>query len=708
MSTDDGSKTPEDAAREDAMAQRYRFLAEMSPVQLWTSLPSGMLDYVTDQTAARLGLTPARLLADGWQNVVHPDDLARAVERWTSSLSTGEIYEVEFRLKLASGEYAWHLVRAVPQRDDAGAIVRWFGTNTNIEAERAHQQRVQALLEEVEQQASRLREQNQLLALESEVARALTHTGTLEEALRACAESVVRHLDAAFARIWTTNDDGMLELSASAGASPPGVDSPGRVPVESLSDPLMGDRAWAIREGMVGFADHSLHVGDTRDKLVGVIAAFSRRPLPQASLSALETVAFSLAQVIERRRTEERLRISETWFSTTLESIGDGVIATDREGRVTFMNSVAEQLTGWARTDAFAKPLSDVFDIVGEDDRRARESPVTMVLREGTVVGLANHTSLLRRDGSEVPIADSAAPIRDSSGALTGVILVFRDAGEQRRVDAERTALLEQERRARRAAETARAELRSLFMQAPAPIAVLRGKELVYELANPAYMELIGRERDILGRSVVETRPDLKGTGFLEQFETVFRTGKRFLGQREVAFKREDGTLAQGTYDFVVAPFHGLDDAVAGILVIAFDVSDAVRAREAIQSTLKDRERMLDAAERARQTAELASRAKDDFLATASHELRTPLNAILGWAQLLRDGAVPPSNVARGLETIERNAKIQTQLIEDILAGSRIITGKLHLEIRAVDLVAVISAAIDTVRPAATAKSIEL
>lgn len=106
--------------------------------------------------------------------------------------------------------------------------------------------------------------------------------------------------------------------------------------------------------------------------------------------------------------------------------------------------------------------------------------------------------------------------------------------------------------------------------------------------------------------------------------------------------------------------------------------------------------------------AEEASRAKDEFLATASHELRTPLNAILGWARILRSGQLEPNAYARGLETIERNARAQVQLIEDILDGSRIITGKLHLEIQALDVNALVLAAIDSVRPAADAKGIEL
>ena len=134
--------------------ERYRFLAENIPVQIWTSLPDGQLDYVTEQTARSFGLTVGDILRDGWKDVVHPDDLALAVERWTHALTTGESYEVEFRLKLADGTYACHLARAIAQRGADDTIVRWLGTNTNIEEQREQRRRVQALLDEVVEQAN--------------------------------------------------------------------------------------------------------------------------------------------------------------------------------------------------------------------------------------------------------------------------------------------------------------------------------------------------------------------------------------------------------------------------------------------------------------------------------------------------------------------------------------------------------------------------
>ncbi len=128
----------------------------------------------------------------------------------------------------------------------------------------------------------------------------------------------------------------------------------------------------------------------------------------------------------EERRQREQLRV-------TLASIGDAVIVTDTDGRVTFLNAVAQSLTGWEAAEAAGRPLDDVFRIVNEETRQPAEPPVGKVLREGLVVGLANHTVLVARDGREVPIDDSAAPIRGEGGAVAGVVLVFRDVTEARR-----------------------------------------------------------------------------------------------------------------------------------------------------------------------------------------------------------------------------------------------------------------------------------
>src|SRR5262245_19726345 len=118
-----------------------------------------------------------------------------------------------------------------------------------------------------------------------------------------------------------------------------------------------------------------------------------------------------MRDVTERRRLEAEAKIQAEWFRTALASIGDAVIATDATGRVKFLNPVAESLTGWSTAGATGRPLAEVFVIADEDTHKPADSPVERVLRDGRVVGLANHTELIARDGTRIAIDDSAAPI---------------------------------------------------------------------------------------------------------------------------------------------------------------------------------------------------------------------------------------------------------------------------------------------------------
>jgi PAS domain S-box-containing protein len=158
------------------------------------------------------------------------------------------------------------------------------------------------------------------------------------------------------------------------------------------------------------------------------------------------------SELAERTRAQEAEAREKQLLAITLASIGDAVVVTDPAGRVTSLNPEAERLTGWSITEATGRLLPEVFQIINEDTRATVENPVEKVLRLGTVVGLANHTLLIRKDGSEVPIDDSAAPIRQPGGPLFGVVLVFRDSSVQKKAE---LALRESEARERaRASET--------------------------------------------------------------------------------------------------------------------------------------------------------------------------------------------------------------------------------------------------------------
>ena len=143
------------------------------------------------------------------------------------------------------------------------------------------------------------------------------------------------------------------------------------------------------------------------------------------------------------RRAQARANQRGEVLRVTLQSIGDAVITTDTSGRVVTLNVVAEALTGWSQSEAIGRPLGQVFHIINEDSRQPVEGPAIRAIRDGIVVGLANHTLLIRKDGSECAIDDSAAPIRDETGHVSGCVVIFRDVTGARRLEHEKMEQLQ-------------------------------------------------------------------------------------------------------------------------------------------------------------------------------------------------------------------------------------------------------------------------
>ena len=246
-------------------------------------------------------------------------------------------------------------------------------------------------------------------------------------------------LDLIYVRLADAAGAGVDEaVRSKRGPGPPDLEAVRR----ALAPVLTAGRA----ESPATIADPSgagiLHVAVTRFGIgddQGVLVACScNADFPTEQDRVLLGVGASqTAIVVQRRRAEERLQAQQEWLRVTLASIGDAVIATDTAGRVTFLNSVAELLTGWTPADAQGKPLEQVFAIHNERTGQPVENPVEKVLREGVTVGLANHTVLIAKNGTARPIDDSAAPIRDAAGKLMGVVLIFRDVTDQRRAEQE-------------------------------------------------------------------------------------------------------------------------------------------------------------------------------------------------------------------------------------------------------------------------------
>jgi PAS domain S-box-containing protein len=293
---------------------QLRIIIDTIPTLAWCTLPDGSAEFINQRWLDYMGLSAEEARDWGWRVAIHDEDSTELVETWRAAVATGEPFEAEARLRRADGEYRWFLFRAVPLRDELGNIIQWYGTNTDIEDRK---------------QAEEIRTaQARQAGVRADVSVALSKPAHSGEFLRGSAEAIVRHLDAAFARIWTLNKEkSMLELQASAGRYTH-LDGPhSRIPIGKLkigliaqekkpyltndvmNDPRVTDKAWAQNEGMVSFAGYPLVV---QDRVVGVMAMFARQRLSAATLDTLASVADSIAQGIERKRAEEELHKAQS------------------------------------------------------------------------------------------------------------------------------------------------------------------------------------------------------------------------------------------------------------------------------------------------------------------------------------------------------------------------------------------------------------
>ncbi|HEX3099047.1 MAG TPA: ATP-binding protein, partial [Usitatibacter sp.] len=246
----------------------------------------------------------------------------------------------------------------------------------------------------------------------------------------------------------------------------------------------------------------------------------------------------------------------------------------------------------------------------------------------------------------------------------------------------EREALLENERVARQEAQLQREHLYSLFMQAPNPMAILRGPAFLVDLANPPICEVWGRRHEqVIGRPLLDALPELDEQVYPGLLRGVLATGVAYVG-KEARFVRHAGPEAETRYlNFVYSPLRGVDGTIEGILVVAFEVTDEVRAR-----------RQLD---ELRAQAEDANRTKDQFLAMLGHELRNPLSPIVSALHLLRMRGFKGTEI----DILERQARHLTRMVDDLLDVSRITRGKIDLRMHPMELSAVVDKAVETVQP---------
>jgi PAS domain S-box-containing protein len=406
-------------------------------------------------------------------------------------------------------------------------------------------------------------------------------------------------------------------------------------------------------------------------------------------------VAKIARDITEQKRLERELAAQQERLRVTLASIGDAVIACDLDGRVTFLNPSAEAMTGWPASEAVGRGLHEVFKIVNERTREPVQNPASLVMRSGSIVGLANHTVLIHRDGSERPIADSAAPIRDGAGVVAGAVLVFRDVTEQRRAE---EALAEQ----REWLETTIESIGDAVIATDIQGRIAFMNPVAEHLTGWSIDAAQGRPCADIFRIVNErTRKPVQSP-----VERVLADGAVVGLANHTVLIAKDGT--ERPIDDSGAPIRNRSGRIVGVVLVFRDITARRRAEAEKHNVAAERERLLESERAARAEAERASRVKDEFVAMVSHELRTPLNAILGWTHLMSQNRGDRDILVRGLDVIVRNTRVQAQLISDLLDMSRIVSGKLRLTIEKVEMKPLVESSIDTLQQSADAKRISI
>ncbi len=265
-----------------------------------------------------------------------------------------------------------------------------------------------------------------------------------------------------------------------------------------------------------------------------------------------------------KHRMQRELKESRDWLATTLRSIGDAVVATDKNGSVTFMNPIAEKLMGWKLEEASNRKLSDIFNIINMNTRKRVENPVERVLREGLIAGLANHTVLIARDGKEIPIDDSAAPIKADRGDILGVILVFRDITERRRAE--------------EALYQAKLEWERTFDTIPDLIAIIDTQHQIVQVNQAMAHQLGATPQQCVGLKCFEC---VHGTNQPPEFCPHTKTLQD--GQEHVAEVHEE--RLNGDFLVSTTPLRDEEGKIVSSVHVARNITERKKAEEALQES---------------------------------------------------------------------------------------------------------------------------
>jgi PAS domain S-box-containing protein len=426
--------------------------------------------------------------------------------------------------------------------------------------------------------------------------------------------------------------------------------------------------------------------------------------------AAGEVIGISkIARDISRQRVLEQ---QGRHLAAIVESSEDAIVSKDLDGVIKSWNGAARRMFGYRPDEAIGKSIR----IIVPDDRQAEEDYVLRRIRNGESL---EHFETVRRrkDGSFFPVSLTVSPIRDLDGRIVGASKIARDISERERA-AERFAFLAEAGNALSGSLDYEATLTAVANLAVPTIAdwcavdILAASGRIERLAvahvDPTKVELARSIRDRYEDSKSPySVPYVINTGESAMVPEV--SDEMIVASARGDQERIDLIRSLGLVSYLCVPLtaHG---RTLGALTFATAQSGRRYTEEDRQFAQEVAYRAALAVDNAQayKDAQLANRLKDEFLATLSHELRTPLNAILGYARLLNSGMLSPEKHTNALATVERNATALAQIVEDILDVSRIISGKVRLNIQPVDLSSVVTNAVETIMPAADAKQIQI
>lgn len=424
-----------------------------------------------------------------------------------------------------------------------------------------------------------------------------------------------------------------------------------------------------LHKGMevVGSGNFDYRVGtDAKDEVGQLSRAFDEMTVELKKTTT--SVGKLTREIDERKKAEEALRDSEQWFSTTLSSIGDAVIATDIKGNITFINPAAEQLTGCSRAQAVGDYIDGVFNIRKEGTGEKADNPVLRALGENRIVKLANHTVLISKKGAVYSIDDSAAPIKDpTSGEIIGAVLVFRDITERNR----------RERELR--------ELSLAVEQSPACV-VITDTDGNIQYVNRKFTQLTGySSEEAVGKNPRILKTDSQPPEFYKNLWDTVTSGKEWRG--EFHNKKKSGELYWESAS--ISPLKNSDGKITNYIGVKEDITE----RKKMEAELRD-----------------ATAVKSKFTSMVSHELRSPLAVIKESVNIILDGLVGQINAEQKdlLETAKNNSDRLSRLINNVLDFQKMDAGKMDYEFKENDINEVVETAVKSAGLLTKEKGLEL